>query len=82
MRLVARRNAGLEIIFPVAQFELGQLYETGAPPLVPQDIEVARQLYAAAAGHGLKEAGDRLATLPPPAPKPAGSAKSEATPKP
>jgi len=34
---------------PVAQYQLGQLYETGAPPLVPQDLEVARQLYAAIA---------------------------------
>src|ERR1700744_4911680 len=40
----------------VAQFELGELYETGAPPLVQQNIEVARQLYAASAGHGMKEA--------------------------
>jgi TPR repeat protein len=45
---------------PVAQFELGELYETGAPPLVPQNLEVARQLYAAAAGHGMPEAADRL----------------------
>jgi TPR repeat protein len=45
---------------PVAQFELGELYETGAPPLVPQNLEMARQLYAAAANHGMKEAADRL----------------------
>jgi uncharacterized protein len=45
---------------PVAQFELGELYETGAPPLVPQNLEMARKLYFAAAGHGMKEAGDRL----------------------
>ncbi len=45
---------------PLAQFQLGELYETGAPPLVPQNLEVARQLYAAAAGHGMKEAADRL----------------------
>ena len=55
---------------PVAQFQLGELYETGAPPLVPQNIEVARQLYAAAAGHGMKEAGARLAALPPSPPAP------------
>ena len=24
---------------PVAQYQLGQFYETGAPPLVPQDLE-------------------------------------------
>jgi TPR repeat protein len=48
---------------PVAQFELGELYETGAPPLVPQNREVARQLYVAAAGHGMKEAADRAAFL-------------------
>src|ERR1700760_4937221 len=29
---------------PIAQFQLGEFYETGAPPLVPQNIEVARQL--------------------------------------
>jgi uncharacterized protein len=48
---------------PVAQFELGQLYETGAPPLVLQNTEVARQLYVAAASHGMKEAADRAAFL-------------------
>jgi TPR repeat protein len=53
---------------PVAQFQLGELYETGAPPLVPQNIEVARQLYAAASSHGMKDAAARLAALPPPAP--------------
>ena len=51
---------------PVAQFQLGELYETGAPPLVPQNLEVARQLYAAAAGHGMKEAADRLRVVGPP----------------
>src|SRR5665213_1403646 len=40
---------------PVAQFQLGELYETGAPPVVPQDLEVARQLYASAAKHGMAE---------------------------
>jgi TPR repeat protein len=52
---------------PVAQFQLGELYETGAPPLVPQNLEVARQLYTAAAGHGMKEAADRLRVVGPPA---------------
>jgi TPR repeat protein len=52
---------------PIAQFELGELYETGAPPLVPQNLEVARQLYAAAAGHGMKDAADRLRVVGPPA---------------
>jgi TPR repeat protein len=52
---------------PVAQFELGELYETGAPPLVPQNLDVARQLYAAAADHGMKEAADRLRVVGPPA---------------
>ena len=52
---------------PVAQFELGELYETGAPPLVLQNLEVARQLYTAAAGHGMKEAADRLRVVGPPA---------------
>ena len=52
---------------PLAQFQLGELYETGAPPLVPQNLEVARQLYAAAADRGMKEAADRLRVVGPPA---------------
>jgi TPR repeat protein len=59
---------------PVAQFQLGQFYETGAPPLVPQDLETARQLYAAAASHGMKEAAARAAFLGPPAAKAAAPA--------
>jgi len=58
---------------PVAQFQLGQFYETGAPPFVPQDLETARQLYAAAASHGVKEAAARSAFLGPPAGKPAAA---------
>ena len=53
---------------PVAQFQLGQFYETGAPPLVPQDLEAARRLYAAAASHGMRDAAARSAFLGPPAP--------------
>ena len=49
---------------PVAQFQLGQFYETGAPPLVPQDLETARQLYSSAANHGMKEAAARSASRP------------------
>jgi uncharacterized protein len=52
---------------PVAQFELGELYETGAPPLVLQNLEMARKLYTAAAGHGMQEAADRLRVVGPPA---------------
>ena len=52
---------------PIAQFQLGELYETGAPPLLAQNLEVARQLYAAAASHGMKEAAARSAFLGPPA---------------
>jgi len=52
---------------PLAQYQLGQFYETGAPPLVPKDVETARQLYAAAAKHGLPEAAERSAFLGPPA---------------
>lgn len=52
---------------PVAQYQLGQFYETGAPPLVPKDLETARQLYAAAAKHGMPEAAARSAFLGPPA---------------
>ena len=51
---------------PVAQFELAELYETGAPPLLPQNLEMARRLYAAAANHGMKEAADRLRVVGPP----------------
>jgi hypothetical protein len=51
---------------PVAQFQLGELYETGAPPLVPKNLDVARQLYAAAASHGMQEAADRLRVVGPP----------------
>jgi len=53
---------------PLAQYQLGQFYETGAPPLVPQNLDVARRLYAAAAGHGMKEAAARAFLLGPPAP--------------
>jgi TPR repeat protein len=59
---------------PLAQFELGQLYETGAPPLVPQNLDVARQLYAAAAGRGMPEAAERLKVV---GPAPAGTIKPE-----
>jgi TPR repeat protein len=52
---------------PVAQYQLGELYETGAPPLLEQNLEVARQLYAAAAKHGMAEAAARSAFLGPPA---------------
>ena len=51
---------------PVAQYQLGQFYETGAPPLVPQNLEVARQLYASAAKHGMADAAARAAFLGPP----------------
>jgi uncharacterized protein len=53
---------------PGAQYQLGEFYETGAPPLVPQDLETARQLYAAAALSGLPEAIARSLFLGPPAP--------------
>jgi len=52
---------------PVAQYQLGQFYETGAPPLVPQNLEVARQLYAAAAKRGMPDAAARAAFLGSPA---------------
>ncbi len=66
---------------PMAQFQLGQFYETGAPPLVPQDLETARQLYASAANHGMKEAAARSAFLGPPAaatPAPTPAAQTQA----
>jgi len=69
---------------PMAQFQLGELYETGAPPLVPQNLEVARQLYAAAADRGMKEAADRLRVVGPPAPvaSPPGAITPETAPRP
>jgi TPR repeat protein len=45
---------------PVAQFELAQLYETGQDGLVPQNLETARTLYAAAASHGMPEAIEKM----------------------
>jgi TPR repeat protein len=56
---------------PGAQFQLGEFYETGAPPLVPQDTEKARELYAAAARSGMPEAIARSQFLGPPAAQPA-----------
>ena len=69
---------------PMAQFQLGELYETGAPPLVPQNLEVARQLYAAAADRGMKEAADRLRVVGPPTPvaPPPGAITPETAPPP
>lgn len=66
---------------PVAQFQLGQMYETGANGLVPVNIELARQLYAAAATRGVPGAIDRLAVIGPPSPPPptAGPAPTQAT---
>jgi len=63
---------------PVAQYQLGQFYETGAPPYVPQDLETARQLYAAAAKHGMPEAAARSAYLGPPAVEQAQTARAPA----
>ncbi|HEV7959469.1 MAG TPA: tetratricopeptide repeat protein, partial [Rhizomicrobium sp.] len=51
---------------PGAQFELGELYETGAPPYLAKDIDEARRLYTAAAGHGMTDAADRLRVVGPP----------------
>jgi TPR repeat protein len=48
---------------PMAQYELAQFYEVGQ--LVPQNMTVARNLYAAAASHGMKEAQARLDQLGP-----------------
>lgn len=64
---------------PIAQFQLGQMFETGADGLVPQNLETARKLYAAAASRGMKDAADRLAALSPPpeaSPAPAQAAAS------
>jgi TPR repeat protein len=51
---------------PVAQYQLGQFYETGRDGLVPQNLETARTLYAAAASHGMPEAIAKLKELGPP----------------
>jgi TPR repeat protein len=51
---------------PIAQFQLAQIYETGQDGLVPPDLNVARELYASAAGHGMKQAEERLKQLGPP----------------
>ncbi len=48
---------------PLAQYELAQFYEVGQE--VPQNMTVARNLYAAAASHGMKEAPARLDQLGP-----------------
>jgi uncharacterized protein len=63
---------------PGAQFQLGEFYETGAPPLVPQDLEKARELYAAAARSGMPEAIARSQFLGPPAAQPMASASPAA----
>jgi TPR repeat protein len=55
---------------PIAQYELAQMFETGQGGLVPKDLTVARRLYAAAAGHGMKEAAERLDALGGPLPEP------------
>ena len=59
-----RLQAAAAANHPVAQYELGQMYEEGG--LVPRDVDLARDLYAAASRHGMKEATDRLAVLGPP----------------
>lgn len=67
---------------PIAQFQLGQMYETGANGLVPVDLEIARQLYAAAAARGMKDAADRLAVIGPPSPPPVAGPVSPGQPAP
>jgi uncharacterized protein len=58
---------------PGAQYQLGEFYETGAPPYVPKDLEKARELYAAAAAAGMPEAIARSQFLGPPAASPVAS---------
>jgi uncharacterized protein len=53
---------------PIAEYELADMFETGANGLVPKDAPTARKLYAAAAGHGMKEAQVRLDAMGPPPP--------------
>lgn len=64
---------------PGAQFQLGEFYETGAPPLVPQDLEKARELYAAAASSGMPEAIARSQFLGPPKTQPLTAVAPPAT---
>ena len=73
-KIVPLLEAAAAANHPVAQYQLGQFYETGAPPFVPQDLETARQLYASAASHGMKDAADRSAFLGLPAAKAAAPA--------
>ena len=47
---------------PVAEFELGELYEWGRG--VGQDLAIARELYEEAAARGVPGAKERLAALP------------------
>jgi TPR repeat protein len=61
---------------PIAQYELAGLYETGG--IVPRDLGVARNLYIAAAGHGMKEAEARAKALAD-APEPGGGAAQNST---
>jgi TPR repeat protein len=53
---------------PVAEFELGELYEAGRG--VPKDLETARELYRDAAARGVPGAKEHLAALPPAPAKP------------
>jgi TPR repeat protein len=46
---------------PIAQFRLAEIFEEGK--VVPQDLNVAKLLYAAAARHGVAEAATRLEQL-------------------
>ena len=62
---------------PIAQYQLAQMYETGQEGVVPQSLDTARQLYAAAASHGMKEAADKVKQLGPPAPSPTPTAASQ-----
>ena len=50
---------------PLAQVQLAQMFETGAGGLVPQNLDVDRQLYASAASRGIKEAAERLRIIGP-----------------
>jgi hypothetical protein len=59
---------------PLAQFELGEIYEQGLTGT--KDLEVARGLYQQAAAGGVAEAAERLKSLPP-APSPAQRLNAE-----
>ena len=68
------------LLLPCGSWQVTQLFETGANGLVPQNLDVARQLYTSAAARGLKEAAERLKIIGPAnTPTPPAPSGSQAT---